>query len=58
MLCLVFTDTYGLFNFLIPGPSFYSTIEASSLLVSKLLLMIDQFGNLLLFFYLFQPMHS
>ncbi|CAB4317316.1 unnamed protein product [Prunus armeniaca] len=26
-----FAYTYGLFNFLIPGPSFYSTIEASSL---------------------------
>ncbi|PQQ21324.1 rhomboid-like protein 15 [Prunus yedoensis var. nudiflora] len=29
-----FAYTYGLFNFLIPGPSFYSTIEASSLLSS------------------------
>ena len=29
-----FSDTYGLFNFLIPGPSFYSAIESSSWLVS------------------------
>lgn len=28
------SDTYGLFNFLIPGTSFYSAIESSSLLVS------------------------
>lgn len=34
-LCL--PDTYGLLNFLIPGTSFYSTIEASSWLVSTLL---------------------
>ncbi|XVE75801.1 hypothetical protein DITRI_Ditri12bG0121400 [Diplodiscus trichospermus] len=29
-----FAYTYGLFNFLIPGPSFYSTIESSSWLAS------------------------
>ncbi|KAI4378503.1 hypothetical protein MLD38_015974 [Melastoma candidum] len=29
-----FAYTYGLFNFLIPGPSFYSAIEASSLLTT------------------------
>ncbi|XVF07456.1 hypothetical protein REPUB_Repub06bG0140300 [Reevesia pubescens] len=29
-----FAYTYGLFNFLIPGPSFYSSIESSSLLAS------------------------
>lgn len=28
------SDTYGLFNFLMPGTSFYSAIEASSWLVS------------------------
>jgi len=28
------SDTYGIFNFLIPGASFYSAIEASSWLVS------------------------
>lgn len=28
------SDTYGLFNFLIPGTSFYSAIESFSLLVS------------------------
>lgn len=32
--CFYNTDTYGLFNFLMPGASFYSAIEASSLLVS------------------------
>lgn len=32
-----FSDTYGLFNFLIPGPSFYSAIESSSWLVSTLM---------------------
>ena len=29
-------DTYGLFNLLMPGTSFYSAIEASSWLVSTL----------------------
>ncbi|KAL5545632.1 hypothetical protein UlMin_005319 [Ulmus minor] len=29
-----FAYTYGLFNFLMPGPTFYSSIEASSLLAS------------------------
>lgn len=32
--CCWFSDTYGLFNFLIPGTSFYSAIESSSWLVS------------------------
>lgn len=32
-----FSDIYGLFNFLIPGSSFYSAIESSSLLVSTLI---------------------
>lgn len=27
------SDTYGLFNYLLPGPSFYSSIEGSSMLV-------------------------
>jgi len=34
---LVVSDTFGLFNFLIPGTSFYSSIEASSWLVSLFL---------------------
>ena len=41
-------DTYGLFNFLMPGASFYSAIEASSWLVSifnNLFLVVDQYGN-------------
>ncbi|KAL4296379.1 hypothetical protein GQ457_12G013030 [Hibiscus cannabinus] len=30
MVVNIFVDTYGIFNFLIPGPSFYAAIESSS----------------------------
>lgn len=41
-------DTYGLFNFLVPGPSFYSSIESSTWLVStsSMLLLIIFYCNI------------
>lgn len=36
IILFILSDTYGLFNFLMPGTSFYSAIEASPWLVSNL----------------------
>ncbi|XWS56123.1 hypothetical protein CRYUN_Cryun09bG0059500 [Craigia yunnanensis] len=39
-----FAYTYGLFNFLIPGPSFYSAIESSSWLVVNCFVLLNSRG--------------
>lgn len=57
--CLFFfeLDIFGLFNILMPGPSFYSSIEESSLLVSLVRKLIAGYTTLIYFFILCSLMH-
>lgn len=57
LIFFMFSDTYGLFNFVIPGPSFYSAIESSSFLVSTMVLhSMMSFAFKLLFYIIAQDL--